>query len=240
MKEVKVNFPYLEHVHGWLHTEALLFTSYCVSNIIDADNFDSLEIGVYQGKFLIGIENLTPRDSRCIAIDCFSKQEANIDGAGHGDLEIFTSNYKKFSLNSQRVIPIEMDSLEINCNALGRKQFGIISIDACHTERHTINDLLIAEELIMDDGVVVLDDITNQDWMGVVSGAYKFFTSGSKGNLVPFAVGFNKLFCCTAGKRDSIMSLLAIDSSNLNSANIHVRKITEFAGYGICVLEKNV
>ena len=239
MKDIKIDFPHMEHVGGWLNTEALMFTSYCASRIIDADKFDSLEIGVYQGKFLIGIENLTPHDSRCLAVDCFSKQEANVDGAGHGDLDIFTSNYKKFSLNPQRVTPIEIDSLKIDCNALGKKQFGIISIDACHTEKHTINDLLVAEQLIMDDGVVVLDDITNEDWMGVVSGAYKFFTHATKGTLVPFAVGFNKLFCCTLNRRSSIMSLLANDSVALGKANIHSRKITEFAGYEIWVLEKS-
>ena len=237
MSKTKVDFPHLDHVEGWLDTKALLFTSYCASNIVNVNSFDSLEIGVYHGKFLIGIENLTPYNSRCIAIDCFSQQEANIDLAGYGNLEKFAHNYKKFSLNPKRVMPVEIDSLKIDPHALGKRKFGIISIDACHTEKHTKNDLSIAEVLVMDDGVVILDDISNEDWMGVVSGAYNFFTTASKGHLVPFAVGFNKLFCCTAKKKQQAIDLVCNDASMRNDIGIYAGKITEFAGHKIVVLK---
>jgi hypothetical protein len=39
-----------------------------------------------------------------------------------------------------------------------------------------------------------LDDILNQHWLGVLEGAVKFLLS--EPTLIPFAIGYNKLFLC--------------------------------------------
>jgi len=77
---------------------------------------------------------------------------------------------------------------------LGRHQFGLISTEGGHTATHTINDLQIGQELLGPNGMLILDDILNQDWLGDVLGATSFFSSPLARRLVPFAIGFNKLF----------------------------------------------
>jgi hypothetical protein len=199
--------------------------------------FDSLEIGVHHGKFFIGVENITPMSCRCVALDVFSMQTKNIDGSGKGNLEIFTQNYQKYAIDSKRVIPIEMDSLDVDCHALGIGKFGIISIDGGHTEMHTISDLRSAQKLMLSNGIVVLDDILNQDWGGVVTGACQFFQHSMSNRLVPFAIGFNKLYCCHFSASQLVRKAILNDKNILTSIGIKSFKRTEFAGHPIISLK---
>lgn len=234
---LRTEFPHYQHVDGWLHIGALKFTSYFVDKFLSDAPFDSLEIGVHHGKFLIGIENLTPPNGRCIAVDVFSQQELNIDQSGFGSLEVFKSNYEKFCMNPERVIAMEEDSLNLDCQALGKGKFGIVSIDGGHTESHTVSDLQAAQELVSDKGIVILDDILNQDWMGVVSGACSFFGSPLATRLAPFAVGFEKLFCCHFSIRAKVQQAIAADQALLRGIGIAPFKVTEFFGHKIISLQ---
>jgi hypothetical protein len=187
------SFPHLSHVQGWLGLPALRFTDYFVSRFV-GDAFDSLEIGVHHGLYFIALENLTPPSCRSIAADIFSCQELNIDRSGLGDKEVFLSNIEKWAAWPERVEILELDSMNLVPSDLGIQKFGIISIDGGHTKQHTINDLAVAQELITSNGLIILDDIMNQDWCGVVTGALDFFNSSLARKIVPIAIGSNKLF----------------------------------------------
>jgi hypothetical protein len=233
---IKTEFPHYEHVEGWLHIKALKFTSYFADKFLSDTRFDSIEIGVHHGKFLIGIENLTPTEGRCLAVDVFSQQALNIDRSGEGSLEIFTANCARFAVAPERIVAIEEDSLNLDSNALGKGKFGIVSIDGGHTERHTVSDLMIAQDLVCDNGIVILDDILNQDWMGVISGACSFFSSPLATRLAPFAVGFGKLFCCHFSVLAKVRQTLAADQDRLREIGIVPFKATEFVGRRIVSL----
>lgn len=233
---ITTEFPHYSHVEGWLLIEPLVFTSYFVDRFLANSLFDSLEIGVHHGKFLIGIENLTPAKARCIAVDLFSRQDLNIDRSGEGNLKAFMRNCEKFAAHPKRVIAMEGDSFNLDPQVLGRGKFGIVSIDGGHTERHTINDLSIAQELVAPNGLVILDDILNQDWMGVLSGACAFFGSAHARRLSPFAVGFNKLFCCHYSMRERVRQTIAADAKLLAEIGVVSAKTTEFMGNQIVSL----
>lgn len=233
---MKEEFSHYANVHGWLQMSALLFTSYFVNKFLFNKDFESLEIGVHHGKYFIGIENLTPLNCRAVAIDVFDSQSLNIDNSGCGNYEAFSNNVKEFCLNPSRVNAISMDSLDIDPFVLGVNRFGIISIDGGHTERHTVSDLAKAELLMSPDGIVILDDILNQDWTGVVSGACNYFAS-QNGRLVPFAVGFNKLFCCHFSRVNHIKEILSSDRDELAKIKIKINKTTTFVGHEIFSLK---
>lgn len=232
---MKSEFLHLNYVGGWLETEALLFTSYYASNFLKDRKFDSLEIGVHHGKFFIGLENITPLGSRAIAVDVFDNQEKNIDDSGFGNLEIFEQNVSNFCVEPKRVIPMPIDSLDINVMEMGFNQFGLISIDGGHTVNHTMKDLQTAESLVSADGLVILDDILNQHWAGVVTGAVQYFTNNTGKRIVPFAIGFNKLFCCHFTNKERILNKIIQNEGELKYHGIQIFKhyrepYTEFAG----------
>lgn len=234
--EMNCSFPHYQVVDGWLRLEALHFVSYFSHNFLSNTGFNSLEIGVHHGRFFIGIENLTPKERDSIAIDVFENQSINIDKSGKGDLEMFCKNVERFCVNPTRVKPKKMDSLDIVPALLGEQSYGIISIDGGHTARHTVSDLSNAARLMMDRGIVVLDDIFNQDWLGVISGACDYFSSKNSGRLVPFAIGFNKLFCCHFSYSERIISHIMNEKEALSKINVLPFKVTNFCDHPVVSL----
>lgn len=234
---MKTDFQHMEVVEGWLNNKAMIFTSYYTSTFLSSVKFNSLEIGVHHGKFLIGLENITPLGCKAIAIDVFDSQEKNIDSSGKGDLNIFLGHVAQFCVDPNRVIAMPLDSLDVNASEIGINKFGLLSIDGGHTANHTINDLSICERLVNEMGLVILDDILNQDWTGVVTGAVQFFSSNDAKRIVPFAIGYNKLFCCHFSSRDLVLNTLIGSQDVLNNLGIKCVKFTEFAGNKVMSLQ---
>ena len=50
------------------------------------------EIGVYHGKSFVPLALLRRPDERCVAVDCFADQDANVDASGEGDRVAFERN----------------------------------------------------------------------------------------------------------------------------------------------------
>ena len=74
------NFPHRQHVFGWLDLEAAFFTcAYAAEFLGEGLVFNSLEIGVHHGKYFLVLEQLTPPDGDCWAVDVFSRQDLNVD-----------------------------------------------------------------------------------------------------------------------------------------------------------------
>jgi hypothetical protein len=159
----------------------------------------ALEIGIHQGQFFIALANLCDDSSDLVAVDVFEDQHKNIDNSGRGDEAAFRRNIDTYCNKPNDCIrTIKSDSLDLKVGAADGVKSGnyrFISIDGGHTAMHTYNDLLLAEQLVADGGVVFLDDILHHHWMGVMEGfmRYRLF---SPGVLVPFLVTANKMVLC--------------------------------------------
>ena len=230
---------YLPNVQGWLQVEALLFTSFYRQVIMRDILFDSLEIGVHHGKFFIGIERLTPEHRHAFAVDIFTRQDLNVDRSGKGDLNIFRENTGNYCLDPKRIVIIESDSFDCRSLLPAALSLGIISIDGGHTVQHTINDMAIAHDLVHPSGLVVLDDILNPGWPGVIEGAIKFMTSNQCTRLLPFAIGFNKLFLTHFSNQDRALQIVQSESDQLASVGLKVDKVTRFCGADIAVIARS-
>jgi hypothetical protein len=55
--------------------------------------------------------------------------------------------------------------------------------------------LLLASSLLVEGGVIALDDFMRSEWPDVSIGFFDWMESSSM-QIVPFAVGFNKLYLC--------------------------------------------
>ena len=158
------------------------------------------EIGVYHGKFFIGLALTKNSHGKHHAFDVFDMQEFNLDGAGNGNLSIFKSNLAKFKLGGDATQIVRSDSMAISQAELIKykeesKGFSMFSIDGCHLPEHTINDFKIAIELTCTEGIIFIDDYTNVDWPGVAEGIAKFYFNEYP-KFVPLAVICNKLIVC--------------------------------------------
>ena len=192
----------IEKVHGWLEQTDVDYILEIVNYQNQSNIYGSVgEIGVHHGKLFILLNLLTREDEHSFAIDLFDEQKENIDRSGLGDLRIFKSNLDNYATNNQNIEILSMNSLNLDKNFYrekSSKKFKLFSIDGGHHYKAVINDLKIAEEVIVDGGVVLLDDLLNPLWIEVVSAYSSYKLKGGK--LVAFAITKDKLYLTNSKK----------------------------------------
>ncbi len=151
------------------------------------------EIGVHHGRLFIGLHLLQRGSGTSVAIDLFEDQELNIDKSGRGDSAKFASNVELWS-SMDGVVLHQGDSTKLTPEVLLEKAGGPIrffSVDGGHTEEIVYSDMRLAERTLTEGGIVIADDVFNQQWPGVAVGTLKYLAGD--GALQPFAIGFNKV-----------------------------------------------
>lgn len=191
------------------------------------------EIGVHHGRLFIGLHLLQRGSGTSVAIDLFGDQALNIDKSGNGNLDKFTDNVALWSTTDGLVLH-QGDSTKLTPDVLRDKAGGPIrffSVDGGHTEEIVYSDMRLAEETLADGGIVIADDIFNQQWPGVAVGTLRYLDDGAK--LAPFAIGFNKVYFTQSEHCDEYRS--ALESAFVGSRKIQSDS-TVFAGHPVLYL----
>ncbi len=217
-------------IDGWLDNNFLAILK-LINAALNQPNHEvpggALEIGVHYGRLFIALNAMVPANEKSIAIDVFEDQHLNIDGSGYGNSTKFRENLKKFDLHQGRNVIIEkIDSTHVTAQEVLAKvpaKFKIISIDGGHTAAHTISDLRLSNELVQPFGFVVVDDILNKRWLGVIDGVIKYL-QGSP-TLVPISIGYNKLVMCRLSAFPAYRKFF--------QENFKFHKTTQLCGYDI-------
>ncbi len=188
------------------------------------------EIGVHHGRYFIALANLLENCEFAVGYDIFGMQEKNVDKSGCGDFEIAQQNIlKHFSSTTSTAKLVVADSLKLTSREIldqCTQQVRLFSVDGGHTEYHAVNDLCLAQEVIADGGVIIVDDFYNPDWPGVAEGMNRFFILNHLKKIAPFAYGDNKLYLCDHLSRDKYFVYFA----NLKMPGIY-RKAVRLWGY---------
>ena len=185
----------INDVVGWLSFTSADFIAHLArfqtSNGITGD---TCEIGIHHGKLFLILANVTTGDERAVAVDVFGDQHKNTDYSGYGDRAIFEGHLRTFAPDAAVDI-VQESSLDLPGTDFAKRKFRMFSVDGGHTAEITQNDLVLAQTCTLPGGIVVLDDILNSHWLGVVEGTARYFMAS--GALVPFAISPNKLFLTT-------------------------------------------
>lgn len=200
-----MNNPHLERYYndGFYRVEGYCTADlFHVIDLIDSSGINSKggigEIGVHHGHFYMLLNAVTESTEKSYAIDVFENQELNIDNSGKGSRFLFEANLKNLDRHAgENTVIIQGDSTDSALDlvrTIGPGTLRYVSVDGGHTVEHTLNDLILAEQLVRNEGVVILDDIMHYCWIGVIEGAIKYLSRNP--TLVPFAIGHNKLFLC--------------------------------------------
>ena len=176
------------------------------------------EIGVFHGKSFIHMAKhlqagiLEP----AVALDVFDQQEKNLDQAGKGDCHIFTANMnRKLEPDLLSMISVRNgSSLETTADDIRRftkqRPVAFFSVDACHTFHCTLNDLELARETLHPSGIIMVDDVFNPGWPGVML-AVGHFLSIHRDVYAPFAFGRNKYYIARVGAAARYLNALESD-----------------------------
>jgi len=165
------------------------------------------EIGVFEGKFFIGLAKTFGAAEAHAAIDVFDMQEFNLDGAGVGKLEVFRTNLAAHGLGPEKTRCLQRDSLTLSVpDTLAlREEFGgfkFFSVDGCHEVLHTMRDVEFAMSVTHPAGIIAVDDYMNPMWPGVLEAIAKMYLL-REFQFVPLLFTCNKLFLCSRSYHDA-------------------------------------
>lgn len=220
-------------VQGWLKPEV-------IDIVVELDSAQRrlqvrgavAEIGVHHARFFIPLTLLQDPGEKSIAIDLFDQQDINIERSGKGNLKKFENNVKRWS-DLSSVVTHHGDSTELSpgkLTELAGGQIRLFSIDGGHTAQVVCSDMKLAEETLCDGGVAICDDVFNEGWPGVSDGTRQYMETG---RLIPFAIGFNKVFFAFPEFAVSYRSLLA---EKFGRRYLISARRMEFAGHSVMVL----
>lgn len=153
------------------------------------------EIGVHHGKFFVGLGHLQKVSEKLWACDVFEDQTKNTDGSGFGNRAAFKKACDENGISEKDVNIYEGSSLELK--SLKPFLFRLFSIDGGHSRVLTINDLTLAANNLVPGGVIILDDVLNFAWPGVIDGFFTWLHYFPI-DYAPFFVGYNKVFIVEA------------------------------------------
>lgn len=187
-----------ERVQGWLgRVDGQIFYELLLFQNASKIDGGVAEIGVHHGKSFIALCLAMTEGQKAYAIDVFENQQQNLDNSGKGDKDIFIRNLSLFNIPSTAVVidPRASDQVTEDDirNAVGSIRF--FSIDGGHWREVVKNDLLLANSVLAEAGVIALDDFMRPEWPEVSLGLFDWYED-SKTQIVPLAIGFNKLYLC--------------------------------------------
>ena len=199
---------------------------------------DIAEIGVHHGKLFVIMAAVSRPDETCVAVDVFEDQQLNVDSSGNGSRAVFEGHLKThFPELLDRVKIIACDSMSITPGTaaakLSRRGVRLFSIDGGHTTAHVVNDLSIAQELLVGSGIVMLDDFLGPMWPSVSEGFFKYMSIANR-RLAPILVFQNKLFLTTFSEHEQVMLGLRDYLDKTVGAEIHDRwRYTQLCGFQV-------
>jgi len=194
---------YLAHMHelvlGWFEdVDAAVFRA--IDHVQGASGVkgDLLEIGTYLGKSAILLGYLLRPRERLVVCDLFTNE--GLDPALDADAEFygalsrsaFEENYTRF--HDQPASVVERSSTELIDEGFGRV-FRIAHVDGSHRYDVVRQDISTALDLVVDGGIIVIDDYrTIPHALGVAAAVWEAVTSG---RLVPVVATGQKLYGCS-------------------------------------------
>ncbi|EIE18034.1 hypothetical protein COCSUDRAFT_8410, partial [Coccomyxa subellipsoidea C-169] len=185
---------------GWMMPEHVLYVFLLTSRQHEKGIYGCVaEIGVHHGKFWLSISGFADKKEPVVAIDLFHNQVSNFDHSGYGSKELFLANAEKaLGLGEDDIHIVTADSSALfasNFSALGLHDFRFFSVDGGHSLENTLRDLTLASCLLVDGGILVVDDFINLDWLGVPTAVFNWIPEQIR--VAPFLWAYNKLYFTT-------------------------------------------
>ena len=185
-------FERMPSMPGWFFPDAaVMFMAYNQLASARAASGNTLEIGVFHGRSAIAVASLRGQSGTFTAIDVFDDLQAR-DGSSHdvGLRGAFLANMAEAFPERDWLRVIAAPSATVHADALGPHTF--CHIDGLHSAEGTYADMRLCADVVVDGGLVALDDYFNERYPGVSEGALSF-EARHPGVLRPIAVGFNKV-----------------------------------------------
>jgi predicted O-methyltransferase YrrM len=173
-----------EGIEGWFSDmSAGIFDALLVEQSRLVTSGPMLEIGVAHGRSaLLMAEHLRPNES------------LHLSDINPTFLEGAVGRLKGFHPDAN-LKPIVGPSAEIPTNELHGRTFRFVHIDANHMRSFLLKDMAIADKLLSDTGILVLDDFLAPQYFSATFAAVEYVVR-NPGSFRFILVGYNKAYLC--------------------------------------------
>jgi len=168
------------------------------------------EIGVFQGKLWLLLNNLARPGEISFAIDVFDNGAMTGHYAGPPYPALFDRNLKRYANKDAGIVLHKGSSLVLSPAAMREKfpDVRLFSIDGDHSAAAVLNDLTLADSVLNDGGIVIMDDIFNETSPDVMVGFCRYMMQ-NPARLAPVAISPNKVFLSRPAEADFYAKALA-------------------------------
>lgn len=183
-------FKEFDSIYGW-------FNILCAKSLVWLDfiqkkeNIEGniFEIGVLFGKSAILLGLFTNQEKERLGLcDHFTAGEK----FKVSQKEVFLKNLNSYFDNLNFIDIYEKDSSKLTLNECTNCR--LFHIDGGHTFKHLTNDLTLADNGIIEKGLILVDDFFNARCPEVTEGVYQYLKE--KNTLLPLLMTFGKLILC--------------------------------------------
>lgn len=184
-KQKKIN-----SMNGWFSDESLsIFDIFLQLQLNGSVCGNLMEIGVWEGKSAAAMIDKLNKNEKLFLIDPEIKNKKDIICK---NLNLISEDAQSkiffYDIKSVCIPTIDIYSKLVNT-------FRFIHIDGCHTAEAVYRDLEIADFLLKEKGIVVIDDFFNIAYPQITEAVYNFlFQNVFKFKL--FLIAFNKAYLC--------------------------------------------
>ncbi|MFD4503263.1 class I SAM-dependent methyltransferase [Streptomyces sp. NPDC058457] len=186
----------LDDVPGWFPVlDQVLFDWFLSRQEASGTRGDLLEVGVYMGKSAIFTgRHLRPGESFtvCDLFEGDAPDDANraesTKSYGRLTRQIFEENYLAFHDALPRVL---QGPSSVVPGEVAPRSCRFVHVDASHLYEHVNGDIRAARELLLPDGIVVLDDFRSEHTPGVSIATWEAVLNGE---LRPICISTQKLY----------------------------------------------
>lgn len=150
------------------------------------------EVGVWEGKSASIICNYCKDDEKIFLIDPIIEKNKNII------INNIENICKKIPQHLYLCNTVSENFSLLKYNIHIDRTFRFFHIDGCHTATNVYSDLELADKLLTNDSVLVVDDFFNPTYPQITEALYRYlFINPYKFRL--FLGAFNKAYLCRAG-----------------------------------------
>lgn len=142
-----------------------------------------LEVGAYEGRSTIFFTHLLSQDEVLHVSDLFDRQDLNVSYSLGVGYEPWNRNVSKLKRADSSIEVHHGPSQHLDPVALG-KGLRIAYLDGGHATQEVIDDLKLADSILVDHGVAIVDDTFRDDFPGTTEGLIRFVNE-SGGDLAP-------------------------------------------------------
>lgn len=188
----------LYRVHGFLKAlDAVVIAKLAAFQAAQGWGGSLAEIGVHHGKLFFILALSRRPGEGALAMDLFEDDAGNTGTVGQERARAFFDHARRLGVALSEAEVLKGDSTRLAPDdILGRVgRVRLFSVDGGHRLHHVESDLKLAESVLTDEGVIVIDDFCSALWPEVTFAACDFLRANPD-RIAPALLTRNKLYVC--------------------------------------------